>query len=221
MIVYGSSLSPFVRKVLVFAAEKGIEVESRPVVPGADDPDFAAASPFRKIPAFQDGDFRICDSSAIIAYLDALKPEPELIPADPKDRARAIWYDEFMDTILFDCGRKMFFNRVVAPMLTGKPGDLAAADRAEREELPPLLDYLEGAIPDPSPGSGQAFLVGDRITLADIAVASPFVNFRHLGIAIDPAKHPKLAAWADAMLARDSFAPLVARETAFLTRMAA
>ncbi|MBX3562477.1 MAG: glutathione S-transferase family protein [Sphingomonas sp.] len=215
MIVYGSSLSPFVRKVLVFAAEKGIAVDSKVVVPGADDPDFLAASPFRKIPALQDGDFRVCDSSAIIAYLDALKPAPELIPADPKDRARTIWYDEFMDTILFECGRKLFFNRIVAPMLTGKPGDLAAADRAEREELPPLLDYLEGVIPE------SGFLVADRLTLADIAVAAPFVNFRHLGIAPDPATQPKLAAWVDAMLARESFAPLVARETAFLTRMAA
>lgn len=213
MIVFGSSLSPFVRKVLVFAAEKGIEVESKVVVPGADDPDFAAASPFRKIPALQDGDFRLCDSSAIIAYLDALQPEPELIPADPQGRARTIWYDEFMDTILFDCGRKMFFNRIVAPMLTGKPGDLAAADKAEREELPPLLDYLEGVIPE------SGYLVADRLTLADIAVACPFVNFRHLGIVPDPATHPKLAAWVDAMMARDSFAPLVARETAFLTRM--
>ena len=30
MILYGSSLSPFVRKVLAFAAEKGIELEARP-----------------------------------------------------------------------------------------------------------------------------------------------------------------------------------------------
>ena len=215
MIVYGSSLSPFVRKVLVFAAEKGVAVENKVVVPGADDPEFLAASPFRKIPAFRDGDFTVCDSSAIIAYLDALKPDPELIPADPKDRARAVWYDEFMDTILFDCGRKLFFNRIVAPLLTGKPGDLAAADKAEREELPPLLDYLEGVIPD------SLFLVGDRLTLADIAVASPFVNFRHLGIVPDPAAHPRLAAWVEAMLARESFAPLVARETAFLARVAA
>ncbi len=223
MIVFGSSLSPFVRKVLVFAAEKGIEVENKVVVPGADDPDFLAASPFRKIPALYDpgsgsgagGDFRISDSSAIIAYLDALHPEPNLIPTDPENRARTIWYDEFMDTMLFDCGRKLFFNRIVMRLMTGKPGDLAAADKAEREELPPLLDYLESVIP------GNLFLVEDRLTLADIAVASPFVNFRHLGIAPDPATHPRLAAYVDAILARDSFAPLVARETTFLIRLAA
>ena len=39
MIVYGNSLSPFVRKVLVFAAEKGVSIEPRPAVPGADDAD--------------------------------------------------------------------------------------------------------------------------------------------------------------------------------------
>jgi glutathione S-transferase len=98
MIVFGSSISPFVRKVLASAAEKGIEVESKPLGLGSDDPDFLAASPFRKIPALQDGDFRISDSSAIVAYLDALKPDPELIPHEPRARARAIWFDEFADT---------------------------------------------------------------------------------------------------------------------------
>lgn len=215
MIVYGSSLSPFARKVLVFAAEKGIGVESVPTPPQGDDTDFRAASPFGKIPAFRHGDFAISDSSAIIAYLDAFKPDPVLIPAEPAARAHTIWFDEFMDTILFECGRKMFFNRVVIRIMTGKPGDLAVADKAEREELPPLLDYLEGVIPP------SGFLVDDRLTLADIAVACPFVNFRHLGIAVDPETHPKLAAYVEAMLARPSFVPLIERETAFLERFAA
>ncbi len=214
MIVYGSSLSPFVRKVLVFAAEKGIEVENSPLPPGAEDAGFLAASPFRKIPAMRDGDFAISDSSAIIAYMEALKPEPNLIPTDPRARARTIWYDEFMDTILFDCGRKMFFNRIVAPIM-GRQGDLEAADKAECEELPPLLHYLEGVIPE------SGFLVEDRLTLADIAVASPFVNFHHLRVAVDPGIYPKLSAYAAALLARPSFAPLIARESGFLERFAA
>jgi len=215
MIVYGSSLSPFVRKVLVFAAEKGIEVENKPLPPGTDDPDFLAASPFRKIPALSDGDFAISDSSAIVAYLDALKPEPNLIPAEPRARARTIWYDEFMDTVLFDCGRKMFFNRIVGPKLFGVPGDMAAADKAEREELPPLLAYLESVIP------ASGFLVEDRLTLADIAVACPFVNFHHLKIVIDPATYPKLSRYVGALLARPSIAPLLERESDFLERFPA
>jgi len=117
MIVYGSSLSPFVRKVLAFAAEKGIELEVRPIGIGNQDPEFREASPFGKMPGFRDGDFAISDSTAIVTYLEAIKPDPALIPAEPKARARAIWYEEFSDTLLMSCGGKMFFNRVVAPGL--------------------------------------------------------------------------------------------------------
>src|SRR4028118_24463 len=130
MIVYGSSLSPFGRKVLAFAAEKGIEVESKPVGLGSEDPEFREASPFGKIPGFRDGDFAISDSSAIIAYLDAIRPEPNLIPTEPRARARTVWYEEFADTILNSCGAKMFFNRIVAPRFLGREGDEAAAKAA-------------------------------------------------------------------------------------------
>ena len=215
MIVYGVSMSPFVRKVLAFGAEKGIALEVKPLGLGSDDPDFLECSPFKKIPGFRDGDFTLCDSSAIIHYLDAVQPDPALIPSDPKARARTIWYDEFGDTILFGCGRKMFFNRIVAPRFLKREGDLAEADEAERVELPPILDYLERVIPD------SGWLVEDRLTLADIAVASPFANFRHLGVDIGIGARPKLAAWVDKMLSRDSFRPWVERETAFLERTAA
>ena len=214
MIVYGSSMSPFVRKVLAFAAEKDIELETRPLGLGSDDPEFRQASPFGKIPALRDGDFGISDSTAIIAYLDALKPEPELIPAEPKARARTIWYEEFCDTILAACGTKMFFNRVVAPRFLKRDGDLAAADKAERDELPPILDYIEKVLPK------SGWLVEDRLTLADIAVASPFANFRHLGLDLGLERRPKLAAFIDRMLERPSFKSWIERETAFLARAA-
>ena len=212
MIVYGSSMSPYVRKVLAFAAEKGIEVETKPVGLGSNDPEFRAASPFGKIPAFRDGDFGISDSSAIVAYLDALKPEPVLIPAEPKARARTIWFDEFADTIIGACGTKMFFNRIVSPRFLKRPGDTAVADKAECEELPPILDYLESVIPE------SGFLVEDRLTLADLGVASPFVNLRH--IRVDLGARPKLAAYLDGILSRPSFKHWVDRETAFLARPA-
>ncbi|HYW17542.1 MAG TPA: glutathione S-transferase family protein [Allosphingosinicella sp.] len=215
MIVYGASLSPFVRKVLAYGAEKGLELDHKPIGLGSDDPDFLAASPFRKIPAFSDGDFGISDSSAIIHYLEAKYPEPALIPAEPEARARTIWFDEFADTILCACGAKMFFNRIVAPRFLGREGDLEAADKAEREELPPILEYLERTLPE------NGFLVGEGITLADIAVATAFANFRHLGMTIDAGCYPKVAAFAERMLARPSFSGWVERETAFLERTAA
>jgi glutathione S-transferase len=209
MIVYGASLSPYVRKVLAFAAEKGVKVENRPFQMGAPPAEFLAASPFRKIPALQDGDFSVCDSSAIAHYIEAKHPEPALIPADPRDRARTIWFDEYADTIMVAVMGKMFFNRIVAPKFMGWPGDAAVADAAERDELPGVLDYLERHAPEPG-----GFLVGDRISLADIAVASPFANLKHMDV--DLGRFPRSKAWADAMLARPSFAPWVAGEAKLL-----
>ena len=212
MKLFGSTLSPFVRKVVAFAAEKGIELELVPVGIGDPNPEFRAASPFGKMPALADGDYGLADSSAIIHYLEAKYPDPEMIPADPKLRGRTIWFDEFADTLLFACGGKMFFNRVVAPRFLGREGDLAAADTAERDELPPLLDYLEGVIPD------SGFLVDDRLTLADLAVASPLANLAHCGVALDADRHPKTVAYTQAILSRPSFAQSVERETAFLAK---
>ena len=211
MIVFGSSFSPFARKVLAFAAEKGVAVENRPLPLYSTDPEFLAASPFGKIPAFTDNDFSISDSSAIVAYIDAQTPDPVLIPADPRGRARATWFDEFADTMMFPVMGKIFGNRVVQPRFLGKPGDAAAADKAEAEELPALLDYLETQIPP------SGFLVADRLTLADISVASPFVNFRHSGVSIDD--RPKLRDYVGGILERPSFAGWIAKEERFLSRM--
>ena len=215
MILYGSTMSPYVRKVAAFAAEKGIAFELKPTRLADPDPDFRAASPFGKMPALIDGDYKLADSSAIIHYLEAKQPEPALIPADPQLKGRTIWFEEFADTILFACGAKMFFNRIVAPRFLGRDGDLEAADKAEREELPPILDYLEGVIPD------SGYLVGDRLTLADIAVAGPFANFRHCDVAFDETRYPRLAAYVATILQRPSFATHIARETAFLERQPA
>lgn len=214
MIIYGSSLSFFVRKVLAYAAERGIEVESRAVAPGASDAEFAEASPLRKIPAMRDGDYCLADSSAIIHYLEAKYPEGALIPAEPEARGRTIWFEEFADTALSPCCAKMFFNRIVAPRFMGQDGDLAVADLAEQTELPPMLAYLESVVPE------HGFLVGTELTLADLAVASPFVNFIHMGIALDANRYPRLTSYIGRILARPSFAPCVESESQFLRKFA-
>ena len=107
----------------------------------------------------------------------------------------------------------MFFNRIVSPRFIGRPGDLAAADKAEREELPPILDYLEKVVPDPG-----GYLVGGSLTLADIAVASPFANLKHLECELDCSRHGRVRAWVDSILSRPSFAPWIEREAALLAR---
>ena len=206
MIVYGSSISPFVRKVMIFAEEKGLELEVKP----SSSPEFKTVSPFGKMPGFSDGDFTISDSTAIVTYLDALRPEPNLIPLDPKARARTIWYEEFGDTLVAPCGGKIFYNRVLAPRFYKREGDLVAADEAQANEFPKLIDYLESVLP------ASGYLVEDRFTLADISVVSPLATVAYADCPVNAAEHPKTAAYVAAISARPSFAKLIAQEKAFL-----
>jgi glutathione S-transferase len=216
MIVYGSSLSPYVRKVLACAAEKGVEVEVQPTGFPNPSAEFLEASPFRKMPAIRDGDFTLADSSAIIHYLEAKHPDRPLIPSDPQLRGKTIWLEEFADTILVSCGAKIFFNRIVAPRFMGRPGDEEAARQAELNDLPPILDYLERTVPD----DGE-YLVGSDLTLADIAVAGPFANFRHTKTNVDPSRYPRTVAYVERILARPSLSQWIERETVMLAKQSA
>ena len=218
MILYGSSLSPFVRKVLAFASEKGVEIELKAAgdVPGQRSDEFLEASPFGKMPALRDGSFTLADSSAIVHYIEAKNPKPALIPSEAEALGRCVWFEEFADTILGACCAKMFYNRVVAPRFFGRPGDEEAAAVAEREELPPMLDYLERVVPQ-----GDAFLLGDSITLADIAVATIFANLEHMNVDIQGDRYPRTVAYVSRILARPSFAPWLERERAMLQSVAA
>jgi glutathione S-transferase len=211
MIVFGASLSPFVRKVLIAAAEKGITIENRPANPRtSDDPDFLQASPFRKIPALKDGDYTLSDSTAIIAYMEAKHPSPALYPQEARARGKAIWFEELADTILATANSKIFFNRIVAPRFLNIPCNEVEATEAQTTLLPPMLAYLEGV----TPASG--YLVGDSFSIADIAVTSMLVNLAHANAPVDTAKYPKLAAYVARMSKRPSVEKFVAGERAML-----
>ncbi len=212
MIIYGARPSPFVRKVIIFADEKGLSAEVMPGGFGQGGDVFAKASPFGKIPAFQDGDFLISDSSAIVTYMDVVQPEPNLIPLEAKARARTIWYDEFGDTIIQAAGMPIVFNRLVAPLMN-IPQDLDAAAQAEAEKLPAVYDYLESVIPD------SGFLVEDRFTLADIAVACPILTLNYCSIILSDGRWPKVGAWLQGLSARPSFARALAAEEAAIKKM--
>jgi glutathione S-transferase len=208
MLIYGAQFSPFVRKALVFAREKGLEVTL--VSPRDDAEGFRAASPFGKIPALADGEFRVSDSSAIVTYFESIRPEPNLIPLDPRARAQVVWFDEFADTILQTCVAKIFFHRIAAQRFHGKPGDPAVADKSQEREFPKMADYLERVLP------ASGYLVEDRFTLADIAVASALATLAQADCRLDPATYPKASAYLAGILKRPSFAELIAQEAAAL-----
>ena len=198
MIVYGTGYSPYVRKVLVSLAEKNVPYEHRPVMFHAPDADFQAASPLGKIPAIEDGGFKLADSSAILWYLERKHPSPALAPTDPKALGRAVWFDKFGDTELFGKLIVPFVERILKPNMMGKPTDDAAVAKALNDDLPPLFDCLEREISGP-------YLVGDAFSIADISVATGFYNFHLADAQVDAGRWPKLAAYIAETLARPSF----------------
>jgi glutathione S-transferase len=210
MILFGSSISPFSRKVLMYAAEKGIVLEHRPVSPHADDPQFVAASPFGRIPALQDDDYTLADSTAIVSYLEAKFPAPPLLPLEPKARGKAIWFEEYADTVMFPVATVIFANRVLLPKMLKMPGDAAKATELEANQVPPQFAYLESVLP------AEGFLVGDGLTIGDIAVTCMLINLAHSGVPVEAGQYPKLAAYYARLTARPSVSELIAAERTML-----
>ena len=208
MKIYGFPLSPFVRKVMVVANEKGVEAEIVPANPMAPEEEFLACSPYKKIPAMDDDGFKLADSTAIAVYLDAKHPEPALLPAEPEARAKAVWFDEVADTVVMAAGGPMVFNRFVKPRVLGQDCDEAAALAAE-EAIAGRLDYLENTL-------GEDGWLDGEFSLGDIAIASTFRTFEYTGWALDADKYPKIAAWNARVRERPSWKAAAEVEAAMM-----
>lgn len=196
MKIYGFPLSPFVRKVMVAAHEKGVEVELVPTNPQQPSDEFMGCSPFRKIPAMDDNGFKLADSTAIVAYLDAKYPGPALIPAEPQARGRAIWFEEVADTVLIPAGVGMVVNRFLRPRIFGTEGDEAAA-LASEEAVKGPLEYLESTV-------GDGWLDGE-FSVGDISVASTIRTLGYAGWTLKDEEWPRLTAWYGRVRARPAW----------------
>jgi len=208
MKIIGSYVSPYVRKVLACLALKELDYEIDPITPFFGDDEFERLSPLRRIPVLVDGDLALCDSSVICAYLDEAYPGHPLLPADPRDRARARWLEEFADSRLGDVFIwGLFYPLVVHPAVWGEKGDKARAEKTLAEDAPAVLDYLEGQVP------ADGFLFGD-IGLADISIATFFRNAAYARFTIDAARWPGTAAYVARTLAHPAVASLLPFEQA-------
>ena len=201
--IIGSFVSPYVRKVLACMNLKGLAYEVDPITPFFGNDEFERLSPLRCIPVLADGDFAISDSSVICAYLDDAYPGYPLFPADPKDRARARWLEEYADTRLGDLFIwAYFYQKVVRPAVWGEPTDEERVRKAEQEDIPAALDYLERELPE------SGFLFGE-IGAADISVATFFRNGAYAGFEADAARWPRTAAFVRRTLDHPCIATLL------------
>ena len=206
LTIIGSYVSPYVRKVLACMNLKGLAYEVDPITPFFGNDEFRRLSPLCRIPVLIDGDFSVSDSSVICAYLDEAYPGHPLFPADPKDRARARWFEEFADTRLGDIFIwALFYQKVVRPLVWGEATDQERVEKALKEDIPVALDYLERELP------GEGFLFGD-IGVADISVASFFRNGAYAGFEVDASRWPRTAAFVERTLAHPCIAGLLRLE---------
>jgi glutathione S-transferase len=202
MKIIGSFVSPYVRKVLACMNLKNLDYEVDPITPFFGNDEFERLSPLRRIPVLVDGEVTLSDSSVICAYLDEAYGGHPLLPADPKQRARARWLEEYADTRLGDLFIwGLFYQKVVRVAVWNEPPDEQRVRRTLNEGLPRELDYLEGQLPS------DGFLFGD-IGLADIAIATFFRNGSYAGFETDPERWPDVAAFVERTLSHPAIASL-------------
>ncbi|MEE4383968.1 MAG: glutathione S-transferase family protein [Pseudomonadales bacterium] len=206
IVVYGSPLSPFVRKVEVFLRHTGTEYDFE-AVNIMDMPDwFEEISPARRIPVLRDRSIgaegipgTIADSSAICLYLDR-KLDSGLYGESAFEAGRVAWVEEDADTsIAMPLGMGLL-RPIIFPRFSGRESDLDTARKTWKETLPPLFDYLEASL------DGGEHLVGGRFSLADIAVGCQLTQLALVAGLPDASRWPALVKAVRAMQARPEFA---------------
>jgi len=202
--LHGANISPYVRKVRVALAYKGIEYDQIQQNPFGAPPEYVAKSPLSKIPCWEEGELIIPDSSVILNYLEYRYPDLPLLPAEAGPRARALWFEEYADTKVSETLAFVFFQRVIRPAVFKQDPDEQVIEHLLAQTVPEVFDYLTSCLGD------DEFMVGGAFSLADIALTSPFVNFALAGEKVDAARWPEIAAYVDRIHALPCYAPIVA-----------
>ena len=209
IILHGASASPFVRKVLVALALKELPFEQIQQIPFTKDPVYRNINPLEKIPALQDGELTICDSTVICEYLEDAYPRSALYPDNAVDKARARWYEELGGTRVAELAAGIFFQRFMRPMVLKQETDEELVKKIIDKQLPPILDYLEAQVP------AEGFIFGDFM-IADISLMSPFVNAGYAGYEIDSARWPVFCDFVERVKAHPVVNQILVAEAALM-----
>lgn len=218
LLIYGSPVSPFVRKAMAMAIEKdvGFDIEAVNIM---DMPDwFPEISPMKRIPVLRDRAIAaegpagtIADSSAICAYIEKKHPAPALYPDEAYAHGRALFIEEYADTALAPAGGLGIFRPIFFSIMQGKEPDIETARTAWAEKMPPVLDYLESALGD------AEFFAGDAMSIADISVVCCFMQIELVAKApLD--NWPALAAHHARITQRPSIAAPYAKAQGFIRK---
>ena len=201
IILHQYEFSPFSEKVRRVLAVKGLtwHAVEQPVI--APKPDLTPLTGgYRRIPVMQIGADIYCDTALIIRRLEALHPEPAVIPRALAGRVAVMedWADHrlFMQVVPpvvaeleSTLGDEFFTDRQAMSPGFSRAGLVDAAPRA-LEQAAHSLDALEQQL------GVTPYLLGDMFTLADAAVfhCVHFLQHSERASALVEAR-PGVAAW--------------------------
>ena len=198
MKIYYHPASTTSRPIMLFAADAGIEADFQVVDLFTGEhyqAPYEAINPNHLVPVLEDGDFRLTESSAILKYL-AEKAGSPAYPKDLKERARV---NERMDWINTQVCRDFAYGFVYPQIF---PFHKRRSDEAQDATLQWGKERAQGwlkVLDQHILGTKNAYLCGDRITLADY-FGAPFVALGHV-VRSDFAAYPNVQRWLGRMQA--------------------
>lgn len=165
MKLYEDQRAPNPRRVRIFLAEKGIEVERRQLDIMAEEhrqPDIAKLNPFTRLPILELDDGRVlCESLAICRYFEALQPTPPLFGTDAFDQGQVEMWQRRVEQMLF-MPVSYAFRHSHPRMAHLEVPQVKAWGEASLAKIPAMLDYFDGEL------AQRRFMAGDRFSVADI-----------------------------------------------------
>ncbi len=199
--LFGAAYSVYVRIVQLTLNEKGVPyrlVEVDVFAPGGPPADYLERQPFGRIPAFEHDGFRLFEAAAIARYIDETFDGPALMPQDAQARARVNQITGLMDSYAY---RAMvwdvFVERIDVPKEGGVSDEakIAAGLRTAQTCLSTLADMM----------GGNDYLVGPRVTLADLHAAPILGALRNAPEGAELfSRYPALVRWWERMSQRPS-----------------
>ncbi|MCE4535795.1 glutathione transferase [Pelomonas sp. P7] len=143
--------SPWAMAVFVGLREKGLGFDVEVLDLAAGDQrqaGFARQSLTQRVPTLVDGDFSLSESTAILEYLDDTQAGPDLLPREPRQRARArqlqAWLRSDLGALRAERSTEVVFYRPTDKPLTAAGQAAASKLIAAATQLLDGRDYLFG-----------------------------------------------------------------------------
>lgn len=207
--VFGIRGSPYTWRVQLALEWKGLPYEVRWLERSAGEhraPDYLALNPRGRVPTARRGGVVVRESLAILAWLEALAPDPPLFGGDATATAR-VWqavmeYQSYVDPRVEALILPLYFGRVAEEEVAVREAAAALADELDRAEaILGRTDWMAGDAPS---AADVVWLPGVRSIAR--AAAKPAAEPLALGLLPLAARWPRLDAWADRMATTPGFA---------------